>query len=216
MSPSAEPTPDTEPVERFAATSGRLLGWTTLVVLAVVVVSLAFTARTVTGLQVALALAFFGVLVWATQLRPRATVYPGELVLHNALRDTHVPLARIDEVSVRRTLNVFVGEQRFVCIGIGQSLRRTVRGRSRGPSSLLGFDRIEDYTERSTPPMPDQADMDYDQFVESRLTALVADARRRGTAAAGAPAGEPRHVPAWPEIAALAGTGVAFALSLLL
>ena len=53
-----------------------------------------------------------------------------------------------------------------------------VKVKTRGPSALLGCDRIESYTESSTPPMPDQSAMSYQSFVESRIAVLVEEAKR--------------------------------------
>lgn len=215
MAAAQTPPGRAEPVERFRPTSGRVLGYTSLVVIAGLVVFIAVGVHTITGLRIATGLLFAGVAVWVTQLRPRATAYPDVLHLQNSLRDSTVPLAAIDEVSVRRMLSVWVGEQQYVCIGIGTPLRRLVKGGSRGPSSLLGFDRLEDYTERSTPLAPDQSAMTYPEFVELKITDLVRDAKR--SAGPDAPAASrPRHSWAWPEIIALAGTGLAFVLTLVL
>lgn len=204
-----------EPVERFRPTSGRVLGHTSLAVIAGLVVFIAVDVHTITGLRIATGLLFAAVAVWVTQLRPRATAYPDVLHLQNSLRDSTVPLAAIDEVSVRRMLSVWVGEQQFVCIGIGTPLRRLVRGgASRGPSSLLGFDRLEDYTERSTPLAPDQSAMSYPEFVELKIADLVRDAKQ--SAGPDAVSSRPRHSWAWPEVIALAGTGLAFVLTLVL
>ncbi len=202
-----------EPVERFRPTSGRAVGYLSLAVVVGLTGFVALNEQTLTGVRIALGLVFFGVLVWMTQLRPRATAYPDRLHLQNSFRDTHVPLVLIDTVTVRRTLNVWVGDERYVCIGIGKSLRKIVKAKGRGPASLLGLDRIEDYTERSTPLRPDQSAMSYDTFVVTRIEGLVDEAKRQSR---GTTDQQPRHVLAWPEIAALAVTGVAFVVSLFL
>lgn len=201
------------PVERFRPTSGRLVGWTGIAIAAGLVVFLALNVHTMAGLRIGLGLVFFAVLVWATQLRPRAAASPHSLHLRNSFRDTTIPLLLIDDAVVRRTLNVWVGDERYICIGIGQPLRAMVKVKTRGPSALLGFDRIESYTESSTPPMPDQSAMSYQSFVESRIAVLVEEAKRThlrrhgGTAPAHL---RPRHEWAWPELVALAVTGAAF------
>ena len=204
------------PVERFRPTSGRLVGYVSLAVIAGLVGYLAVNEHSVIGLRVGTGLLFVGVLIWVTQLRPRATAYPDTLRLQNTLRDVTVPLALIDDVSVRRMLNVWVGEKRYVCIGIGSSLRKMVRSKSRGPSSLLGWDKLEAYTEAATPLHPDQSAMNYATFVETRIGALVEDAKRRAAAGGGTTGERPRETWAWPEIVALVVTGVALVASLLL
>lgn len=203
----------TKPVERFRPTSGRIVGYITLAVLVGLLAYIAVDARTLNGLRVALGLAFFGVLVWATQVRPRATAYPRALELKNSFRDTTIPLAMVDEVTVHRTLNVRAGGNRYVCIGIGQSLRRMVKSKGHGPSSLLGFDRLESYHRDANLPRPDQTTMSYPAFVVTRIEGLAADAKRssRGTTDQ-----RPQQTWAWPEIIALAGTGLAFVVALAL
>lgn len=210
MTASPEGITTTEPVERFRPTSGRVLGYAGLVAVVGLVVYLAVAVHTLNGLRLALGLIFFGVLIWTTQLRPRAAAYPDVLRLKNVFRDATVPLAMIDDVTVRRTLNVWAGHERFVCVGIGQSLRSMVKAKSRGPSALLGFDRLEAYTQQSTPPRPDQTAMSYSSFVEVRIEALAADAKRLGKGTDL----RPRRTWAWPEIAALVVTGLAFVVSL--
>jgi hypothetical protein len=169
-----------EPVEKFVPTSGRVVGYLSLAIIAGLLVYLALDVQTTLGLRLGTGLLFAGVLVWVTQLRPRATAYPEVLELRNSLRDATVPLVLIDTVTVRRMLNVWVGEERFVCIGIGTPLRKMVKAKgSRGPSSLLGWDRLEAYTEQATPLRPDQTAMSYQDFVETRIVGLVEDARRR-------------------------------------
>ncbi len=203
----------TKPVERFRPTSGRIVGYTTLAVLVGLLVYIAVDARTLTGLRVALGLAFFGVLVWATQLRPRATAYPRSLELKNSFRDTTIPLTMVDEVSVHRTLSVRAGERSYVCIGIGQSLRRMVKSKSSGPSSLLGFDRLESYHRDANLPRPDQTTMAYSAFVVARIEGLVQDAKR---SARGTTDQRLQRAWAWPEIIALVVTGLAFVVALAL
>jgi hypothetical protein len=212
MTASQDGLVDSGPVERFKPTSGRLVGVTSLGAIVGLLLYLVVEVRTLTGLRLGLGLVFLGVLVWATQLRSRAVAHAGVLTLRNSFRDAVVPLAAIDEVSVRRMLMVWVGPERFVCLGIGTPLRKMMRARSRGPSSLLGWDRLEDYTEASTPLDPDRSEMRYETYVVTRLRDLVEEARSR---AAGRPTPAPRHTWAWPEIVALTVTGAGFVASLL-
>ena len=91
-----------------------------------------------------------------------------------------------------------------------------VRAKTRGPSSLLGWDRLEAYTEESTPPDPDQIATSYPDFVERRIVGLVEDARRRSGSDEAAEDQRPREVWAWPEIIALCLTGALLLVTLLL
>jgi len=178
-------------VERFKPTNGILTGWVGLMVVAVGIGYVVLEGRTTTGLRVALGLACFGVVVWVTQLRSRAAAYPQTLLMKNSLVDTSIPLRLVDEVTVGRTLNVWVGDRRYVCIGIGRSL-----------SSLLK-DR----------PTLDKSAMAYETFVVSRIQALAEQARRSPPSAS---PDEVRRRVAWPEIMALTVSGTAFLAALLL
>lgn len=205
-----------DPVERFHPTSGRFVGFGSIAVIAGLLVYVVVNVHSFDGLRLGTGLVFFGVLVWVTQLRPRATVYPETLHLQNSVRDVRVPLTMIEGVSVGRMLSVWAGERRYVCTGIGTPLRKMVKVKSRGPSSLLGWDRLEAYTEESTPHRPDQSAMSYPDFVETRLVDLVEDAQRRSASRTDS---DERHVEetwAWREVGALTVTGVLFVITLFL
>lgn len=210
-----EPT-GPRPVERFHPTSGRVVGTLSVAVVVGLLAYLALSVHTVTGLRLAAGLVFFGVLIWVTQLRPRATLYPRSLHLKNSVRDASVPLEVVDGVSVGRMLSVWVGEKRYVCTGIGTPLRKMIRLRSRGPSSLLGWDRLEAYTEEATPPRPDQSAISYSEFVETRIVEQVEDVHRRTSDGADVAAPEVQETWAWPEITALSVSAAAFMVTLLL
>jgi hypothetical protein len=120
-------------------------------------------------------------------------------VLHGTVTDTVVPYAAVDEVTMGRTLNVFVGAKRHVCVGIGRSMR----------------DR--------TPP-DRRAGIDYHDVVLDRVTSLVTVARAQPVSGPDpgqadrttTPVGGVSRYVALPEVVALVGTGLAFAVSLLL
>ena len=219
MAASRESAAAARPVERFRPTSGRFVGWSGVAVAVALIGYVGATSPTLTGLRIVLGLAFVAALVWATQLRPRATLYRVSLQLRNSFRDVTIPLARIDEVTVRRTLNVWVDGQRFVCIGIGAPLRRMVTlPKGRGSSTILGFDRLEAYHASSTPLLPDQSAVDYTTFVETRIQDAVDQVRRDGAPGTpghpGATHSAPAHRWAWPEIGVLAVSATAFVVSL--
>jgi hypothetical protein len=201
------------PVERFKPTSGALLGWTGLVCAAVAIVYCAFAVHTVTGLRVALGAAVAAVVIWLTQLRPRATAYPHHLVLQNVVRDTAIPLGAIEEVSVRQSLQVYAQDRRHVCIGIGEPLREELKRRRRHQQSLLGSSRWGEFAARAERAAPDQTAMSYPTFVVTRIEELVDEEKR---SLAGRDPGRVNRAWAWPELAVLAGTGIAFVASFLL
>ena len=200
---SAASTPGaTEPVERFRPTSGQAVGNATLLAIVLAIGWVLLEERTLVGLRIATGLLFFGVLMWVTVLRPRATAYPGFLHIHNSVRDVQIPYAAIDEVTVGRVLSVWVGDRRHVCTGIGRPLRRVATSSRFGPRGPQAHEPA------SVVPIS------YADVVRSRIESMAADARRGagdGTADA-----RPRHVWAWPELIALTGTGAAFLLALLL
>lgn len=200
------------PVERFKPTGGHLTGYVGLALVLFAIGYVALAVHSLTGLRVALGAAFFGVVVWATQVRPRATAYPRHVVLKNAVRDTHVPLAQVDEVAMGQTLNLWVGDRRFVCIGIGHSLREDVKARRRRDESTLGTSRMSELTLLAERASNEERASTYQTFVLTRLVELVEQAKKQP-----APGPEaPRQVWAWPELAALVVTGGAFAVSLVL
>ena len=203
---------DRVPVERFKPTNGFAIGYFGLGLVVLLVAYLLLVDRSGTGFSVALAAAFFGVVIWVTQIRPRAVAYPHRLLLRNSVRDTEVPLAMIDGVSVRQTLNVWVGDRRFVCIGIGESVRSMMKQGRKSQSSLLGTGRWHQFSEMAERAAPDQTAMPYQAWVVSRIEEL-ADQERRGPSGRAA-VGEVRRLVAWPEVVAMIVLALAFAASL--
>lgn len=206
---SSQPHPQQhQPVERFKPTGGQFLGYVGLAAAAIAVGYVALYVHTVTGLQIALGAIFLGVVVWVTQLRPRATAYPRHVVLKNSLRDAHVPLAVVDEVSIGQTLNVWVGDRRYICIGIGQSFREDLRARRR-KENVSGGSRLTQLSLMAERASTDERAMSYQTFVVTRLEELVEQAKKEP----GDHPHAPRYVVARPEVAVLAVTGLAFLVS---
>ncbi len=208
MTTPGGPTSKTEPVERFKPTTGLFPGYAGLLIVVVGVGYIAVRVHTLTGLQVALGLLFFGVVIWLTQLRPRATAYSDTLVLKNSLVDAAVPLHLVDEVSATRTLNVWVGDRRYLCLGIGRSMR-SVLGEGRASGSGLGMGRLREYGAAQ----PDRSSTAYETFVVNRIQDLADKARK--FSATQSPQ-RVRRIVAWPESVVLAVTGTAFVVSLFL
>lgn len=200
-------------MERFKPTNGRLVGWFGLAFAAVVVGYCAVAVHTLTGLRVALVAVFCGAGVWMTQLRPRATAYPHLLLLRNAARDVAIPLAAIEEVAVRQTLRVHTADRRYDCIGIGTSMRDLLGVRRRTPPSLLGEGRMLEFSRKHERASTAETGTSYETFVVNRISDLAERARQASPGAQQAPV---RHAWAWPELAVLAASGVAFALTFLL
>jgi hypothetical protein len=213
MVPSQPSTDRSTPVERFKPTGGVFVGYAGLAAAALALGYVVLFVHTVTGLQVALGAVFIGVVVWVTQVRPRATAYPRHVVLKNSVRDAHVPLAAVDEVAMGQMLNLWVGDERYVCIGIGQSLREDLKTRRRKQDVTGGGSRLTQLTLKAERASTDERAMSYQTFIVTRLEELVEQAKRE-------PAPEPyppaRYVVAWPEVAVLAATGLAFLLTFFL
>lgn len=201
------------PVERFKPTGGQFVGYAGLVAAALALGYVVLYVHTMTGLRVALGAVFFGLVTWVTQLRPRATAYPRHVVLKNSVRDAHVPLAAVDEVALGQTLNLWVGDQRYVCIGIGQSIREDLKARRRKQDITGGGSRLTQLTLMAERASTDERAMSYQTFVVTRIEELVDKAKREPAAGPVRPA---RHVVAWPEVVALAVTGLVFVLSFFL
>lgn len=203
-------TASEQPVERFKPTGGRITGYLGLSLLAVGVGYVLWRVHTVTGLRIGLGLVAFATVIWITQLRPRATVYAEALRLNNMLRDTIVPLRLIDEVSVRQMLCVWVGDERYTCIGIGRSVR-ALTGHKRPTSRVLGFGKMNDMAEKADLPALEQTAMPYQSFVEIRIDDLVKYAKK-------SPVSDPdaRVTRVWavPELAVLIVSTVGFTVSL--
>jgi hypothetical protein len=221
MAPSAQ-TPADEPgaervLERFKPTTGMFVGWAGVALAVFAVGYVVLSLHTLVGLRIALAAAFAGVLVWVSQLRPRVTAYTGRLKLQGSVRDTLLPYVLIDEVTMGQTLNVWVGERRYVCIGIGRSLVSDMRqrGKAARQGSLAGKSRSGEFSDKADMAAPDQTAMSYHTFVVTRIEELVDQAKRdlarRGGSTDGLHVRQPYAV---PEIVALAVTALAFVVSL--
>jgi hypothetical protein len=213
MAPSQTGSERPRPVERFKPTGGQFVGYAGLLAAAVALGYVVLFVHTLTGLQIALGAVFFGVVVWVTQVRPRATAYPRHVVLKNSVRDAHVPLAAVDEVAMGQTLNVWVGDERYVCIGIGQSIREDLKARRRKQDVTGGGSRLTQLTLMAERASTDERAMSYQTFVVTRLEELVEQAKRERDVEPPPPA---RHVVAWPEVTALVVSGLAFVVGLFL
>jgi hypothetical protein len=212
---AAAETDHPRPVEQFKPTSGMFVGYAGLAVAAVLLVSVLTSERSLLGLQLALGAVFFGALIWATQLRPRATAYPRHVVLRNSVRDAHVPLAEIDEVSVRQFLTVHAGNERYVCIGIGSNRRQEMRSRRRREVGS-GMSRLSELTVKAEKASYDARAVSYPDFVAGRLEELVDQAKQHRTDPGPDEPAKAHYRWSWPEIVVLAVTGLAFVASLFL
>lgn len=191
------------PVERFGPTDGQVSGYTGLALAVFTVGYVALVEPTPTGLKVALGALFFAALVWAVVLRPRVHVYGDRLVLRNAFRDTHVPLAAVEHVTLGQALTVWAAGERHLCLGVSRSGRARMRAQRRqAAAAQVGAGEAMAAAAAH--------DLARETYALRRLRELADGARRHG-----AEAGPVRRTWAWPEIAAMLATGVAFGVSLL-
>lgn len=208
------------PLERFKPTTGIVAGWAGVGLAVLAVGYVVVAGHTVGGLRLALGAAFGGVVVWTTQIRPRVTAYADSMVLHGTVSDTVVPYAAVNQVTMGQTLNVWVGQKRYVCVGIGRSVGAEARQRvrSRGSGDLLGMNRAARAFDTPEAAPSRSAGTQYHAFVLNRITDLVVAARKQADhpGADLLPRAEvSRHV-AVLELTALVVTGAAFVLSFLL
>jgi hypothetical protein len=198
------------PVQRFKPTSGTFVGVAGLVVTLGLIGFVAMSEPDLRGLQICLGLGIAAVLIWMTLLRPRVTAYEEALLLRNAATDVEVPFAAIDAAVVRHTLNVWVGERRYMCAAIGRTSRSMLKRGRPGPSAALGLGMSGDKMS-SDQSAGIGAGSDYPTYVEQRIEDL-ARAARQVSAADATPV---RRSWAVLELGALAVLGVLLAVSLL-
>jgi len=205
-------------LERFTPTSGTVVGWCGIVVAAATVGYFAVTDHSLGSLRLCLAIALGAVVVWATQVRPRATTYTRQLRLHGSVRDTFIPYAAISEVTLGQTLNVWVGRKRYMCVGIGRSvgLEMRQRVRSNNAGGLMGGNRSYQFAGKDevtpTTATGTAAKQAYLSHVLDRLAHLVEEARPDRERGVEAPV---RHRLALPEVVAMTVLTVALLVSLL-
>lgn len=153
---------DNPDVERFHATTGRVTGWMTVVLAALVSVGgLAYLDEGFPDWLVATAF-LVGVLGWSAMLRPALWVRDGILVMRNMLETVEIRLVAIEELAVRQVLAVRAADRRWISTAIGRSLRKTMT------------------SGRRPPPMPDgkaATTVKYVDYVDERLHKIVEDAR---------------------------------------
>jgi hypothetical protein len=193
-------------VERFAPNGGQVVAVLGGLVVAGFLVGWALEPDEV-PLWVPGATLLGGVVLYTSTVRPRVLVQGHDLVLRNMLSTVFIPLASIEELAVRQVLAVRAGGKRYVCAGVGRSLRQAMRGSAvQKAREQMGGLRGELAAVR-------EPGMNYADYVEIRLQELIKEDRaRRGIAKfsdeAEALARQARRELAWPEIAALVVTGV--------
>jgi hypothetical protein len=198
-------------VERFASSSGRVLGFVGagagLLIAGAVVLS---SGAREWGLL------FFGItmalLAYVVLIRPVVIAHEYGVVLRNMLRDTYVPWTCIERARVLQTLHVVTDQGTYQGLGVSRSRRsmaKASRSALRSPASsaypggsvLGGGVRNVDETPGGT---------SYQTYVESRIEDLAVNARKKSET------GQP--LVAWalpPVLGLIAAAGCVLAMVLL-
>src|SRR3954449_2697427 len=145
-----------EPVVRFHPTSGRVVGGIglalgVLLLVPAVVWHGAGFPEWLGGVGLA-----FVVLSWTAMLRPALWLTTDSLVMRNMVEEVEIPLAAIQEVSVRQVLAVTTDRGRHLSPAIGRSRLETIRDAK-----------------------PDRIADSYPHFVAERIRLAADDARSR-------------------------------------
>ncbi len=200
--------------EKFAQNGGQVVAAVGMLIAVAMIVGWALDPDRV-ALWV-LALAFvLAVLVWTSILRPRVMVDGSFLVLRNMLSTVRIPLAAIEEIAVRQVMAVRAGGRRYVCAGVGRTMRQALKG------SAVQRAREEMGGIRGELATIVEPGMIYADYVETRIRELIAEDRNRRGIRPFSPevealAVDVRREPAWPEIAVLGATVVFFVVAVLL
>jgi hypothetical protein len=149
-------------VERFEATSGRVTGWMTVVLCALLVVAALAYLDDGFPAWIGAAGLLVGILAWAAMLRPALWATEEHLVMRNLAETIHIRLAAVEELAVRQVTAVRAADRRFVSTVVGRSWRRSITSR-RNPSPEDG----------------PRDGMPYADWAEHRLHELVDAARTR-------------------------------------
>ncbi|WP_372734573.1 hypothetical protein [Nocardioides sp.] len=186
-----------ETLERFKPTGGLVSGGLAMAFALVIIAAWIRDRDSISdGLAAASLVAV--VLVWAAALRPRVAVGEETLVFRNMFETVRIPVAAVEEITVRQVMAVRAGGKRYVSPAIGRSRKSLVRpNRMRFSSHLPGGGK--------------QVNIEYADYVEDRIRQSAKDSRRRQglpEPTAEAIAAEPHSVgvrrePAWPEIVAM-------------
>jgi len=210
----AEVGPEDVTVEKFAQNGGQVVAGLGALVVVAMLVAWVFDPGQVPLWVVPLALVV-AMVIWTSTLRPRVLVQGSSLVLRNMLTTVWIPLAAIEEVAVRQVMAVRAGDKRYVCAGVGRTLRQAIKGSAvqRAREQMGGL-----RAEAATVVEPGLV---YADYVELRIRELIkADRARLGLTATSPEldelAKQVRLEPAWPEIAGLVGSVAFFVLVVLL
>ena len=181
------------PGEWFRGSSNGV--WAIVALVAVVAV---IVGDAVSGwhLAVTLGAVLFGLLAYATFVRPRVGVERGELVLHHLYSTQRLPVAAVESVAIGRTFEATAAGRHYVSSAIMRPLRQAI--------SLQG---------------PATPETSYPDFVEARIRSLADDARAtagiaRESEEQWALAEDVRRTWDWPLIGVTVVVAVAFVVAI--
>jgi hypothetical protein len=157
-----------------------------------------------------------GIVLYTSTVRPRVRVQGRELVLRNMLTTFYIPLAAIEEIAVQQVLAVRAGGKRYVCAGVGRTLRQAMKGSAveKAREQMGGL-----RGEMVAAPVREPG-MNYADYVEIRIQELVNEDRmRRGVKRFSPEADELakqiRRELAWPELIALVASAAFLVVAIL-
>ena len=125
-------------LERFASTSGRMLGIAALVGVAVVLAYVALVGLSLASALVAALAILVAVVCWMVLVRPGVAAYERVLLVRNIALDWEIPWHAIEGAEARQTLRIYTGGDTLHAVGVAKSTRQLVRA-TPGVQRGLGF-----------------------------------------------------------------------------
>jgi hypothetical protein len=209
----AEVGPEDVTVEKFAQNGGQVVAVLGALVVLAMLVGWVVDPDQVALWVVPLALVI-AMVIWTSTLRPRVLVQGSSLVLRNMVTTVRIPLAAIEEIAVRQVMAVRAGGKRYVCAGVGRTLRQAMKGSA--------VDRAREQMGGLRGPVATvrEPGMVYADYIELRLRELINEDRARRDLKAASPeldtlAEQIRREVAWPEVVGLVVTAVLLVLAVL-
>ncbi|GGD27300.1 hypothetical protein [Nocardioides daphniae] len=174
--------------ESFAPTSGTFVGWLLIAVAAVVAAMGVRDGWDGFGPAAVVAALVASVFSWLVLLRPRVLIQGGDVVLRQSLTTTRIPLASVEEVSVRHVMEIRADGRRHQTAAVGHPRRRIMREAAQAGRR----------DQQATPPRI--GEVHWADHVEAKVRRAALDARARTTGESDREA--VRHVDVVPTAAA--------------
>ncbi|MGI8577608.1 MAG: hypothetical protein ACR2KG_06745 [Nocardioidaceae bacterium] len=113
-------------IEKFASSSGRILGYVIVVFFAVVAVYSVATGF-VNDIPTVLICIAFAALAWVVLIRPEAAAHQNGLLLQNMVRDYYVPWNAISRCRVAQTMQIATADKVYHGLGVTKSARQGLK-----------------------------------------------------------------------------------------